>query len=30
MINHSERQIREGKVTKQKEVFDSIEKKYFS
>jgi prevent-host-death family protein len=30
MINHSERQIREGKVTKQKEVFDNIEKKYFS
>jgi len=30
MINHSERQIREGKVTEQKEVFDTIEKKYFS
>jgi len=30
MINHSERHIREGKVTKQKEVFDTIEKKYFS
>jgi len=30
MINHSERQIREGKMTKQKEVFDNIEKKYFS
>jgi len=30
MINHSERQIREGKVTAQKEVFDTIEKKYFS
>jgi len=30
MINHSEKQIREGKVTAQKEVFDTIEKKYFS
>jgi len=30
MINHSERQIREGKVTAQKEMFDTIEKKYFS
>ena len=30
MINHSERQIREGKVTEQKEVFDTLEKKYFS
>jgi len=30
MINHSERQIREGKVTAQKKVFDTIEKKYFS
>jgi len=30
MINHSERQIREGKVTEQKKVFDTIEKKYFS
>jgi len=30
MINHSERQIRDGKVTAQKEVFDTIEKKYFS
>jgi len=30
MINHSERQIREGKVATQKEVFDTIEKKYFS
>jgi len=30
MINHSERQIREGKVTKQKEVFGNMEKKYFS
>lgn len=30
MINHSERQIREGKVTEQKEVFDAMEKKYFS
>jgi len=29
MIIHSERQIREGKVTGQKEVFDNIEKKYF-
>ena len=29
MIIHSERQIREGKVTGQKEVFDKIEKKYF-
>ena len=29
MIIHSERQIREGKVTGQKEVFDHIEKKYF-
>ena len=30
MINHSERQIREGKVTTQEDVFDNIEKKYFS
>ena len=30
MINHSERQIREGKVMEQEEVFDLIEKKYFS
>jgi len=30
MINHSERQIREGKVTAQEKVFDAIEKKYFS
>jgi len=30
MINHSERQIREGKVTEQEKVFDAIEKKYFS
>ena len=30
MIIHSERQIREGKVTEQKEVFNNIEKKYFS
>ena len=30
MINHSERQIREKKVTVQKEVFDTLEKKYFS
>jgi len=29
MIIHSERHIREGKVTGQKEVFDNIEKKYF-
>ena len=30
MINHSERQIREGKVRGQEEVFGSMEKKYFS
>lgn len=30
MINHSERQIREGKVTEQEEVFNHIENKYFS
>ena len=30
LIIHSERQIREGKVTEQEEVFDHIEKKYFS
>ena len=30
MINHSERQIRAGKVTKQEKVFDAIEEKYFS
>jgi len=30
MINHSERQIREGKVIEQEEVFDNIEKKYFN
>lgn len=30
MINQSERQIREGKVLKQEDVFESIEKKYFS
>jgi len=30
MINHSERHIREGKAVTQKEVFDTIEKKYFS
>jgi hypothetical protein len=30
MINHSERQIREGKVTGQKKVFEEIEQKLFS
>ncbi len=30
MIIQSERQIREGKVTEQEEVFNKIEKKYFS
>lgn len=30
MIIHSERQIREGKTTNQEEVFDNIEKKYFT
>ncbi|MBA1420231.1 MAG: type II toxin-antitoxin system Phd/YefM family antitoxin [Epsilonproteobacteria bacterium] len=30
MINYSERQIREGKVTEQEKVFNAIEKKYFS
>jgi len=30
MINHSERQIREAKVTEQDEVFKHIEQKYFS
>ncbi len=30
LILHSERQVREGKVREQKEVFDSIEKKCFS
>jgi len=30
LILHSEHQIREGKVTEQKKVFDSIEKKFFS
>ena len=29
LIRHSEKQIREGKVTSQEEVFDKIEKKYF-
>ncbi len=29
MINHSERQIREGKVTEQEEVFAAMEEKYF-
>ena len=30
LIIHSERQIREGKVTEQEDVFDKMEKKYFS
>jgi len=30
MINHGERQIREGKITTQEDVFNDIEKKYFS
>ena len=30
LILHSERQVREGKVTEQKEVFSQMEKKFFS
>ena len=30
MIIHSKRQIREGKVTGQKQLFNSIEKRYFN
>jgi len=30
LILHSERQVREGKVTEQKDVFDDMEKKFFS
>jgi len=30
LILHSERQVREGKVTEQKDVFAKIEKKFFS
>jgi len=30
LILHSERQVREGKVTEQKEVFADMEKKFFS
>ena len=30
LILHSERQVREGKVTEQKEVFSQMEKKFFN
>jgi len=30
LILHSERQVREGKVTEQKKVFTNMEKKFFS
>ena len=30
LILHSERQVREGKVTEQKDVFTDMEKKFFS
>jgi len=30
LILHSERQVREGKVTEQKDVFSDMEKKFFS